>query len=225
MAVPTPGRGRRGAGVSARSRLRRAESLRSAGGERGGGCPGGAPPPGPGLGRAERGASPQPRSRRGCRGSERESGGGGGERGCSAQEEPARGLRGRGAASMGRRGGGCLSPAPPRLLLLLLGALLHARGKRLPRRPVPSGGAPVPAGSRSPARARPPGSAAPGPPPEGVPRRGSPEPQAAAAPLGSRAAGSGFVPVGRARRLPPSLPCPACRDSRRSAAGMQPRAP
>lgn len=68
------------AGVSLRSRCPRTASAApkfakclGAGGERGGGCPGGAPPPGPGLGsgRAERGASPQPRCCRGCRRSER----------------------------------------------------------------------------------------------------------------------------------------------------------
>lgn len=41
VAVPTPGGGKRGAGVSARSRLRRAESLRSAGGSGAGAAPAG----------------------------------------------------------------------------------------------------------------------------------------------------------------------------------------
>lgn len=169
---------------------------------------------------------------------------------------------------MRRRGGGCLSPAPPRLLLLLLGALLRARGKRLPRR-LPPGWA----RGASPARERlapltcPRPAALPGaalcpcpvPPPDAGPLafsrlagsrrrrpgRGSPgaalpRPSGAGGyrrptrpllpaevrrcraralfPRGERRAGPG-----RARRLPRRLPCPACRDSRRSAAGMRPR--
>lgn len=51
---------------------------------------------------------------------------------------------------MRRRGGGCLLPAPPQLLLVLLGALLRSRGKRLPRQALPRGSV----GGRLPSRAR-----------------------------------------------------------------------
>lgn len=155
--------------------------------------------------------APSPGSCRGCGGREGASGGRAGpDRTGVLRPGGAPGRRcgrpGRGAggtATMRRRGEGCLSPAPPQLLLLLLGALLRARGKRLPRRPLPRGGA-----GGSPAAV--PGSAA-----GSLARAENPAPPRRS-PARARRAGSPALPC---RAPPPRFcPCPVPRPD----AGLSP---
>lgn len=118
----------------------------------------------------------------------------------------------------------CAAPPPPRFVRTPSRARTRgSRIRRVPTRRAGAGGVPPQAGARVAERCCPGQRALPSGEPA-APTRPLPPAEVwrrrarALFPRCERRAGPG-----RARRLPRRLPCPACRDSRRSGAGMQPR--